>query len=150
MLIARICLVKYVRENIDRLRLAFYENFKQYQAVHPTGQSLDWEWCGTYYVFLIQHYAITIFVGIWEGHGWLGNKRRRGDTIGFYFNREWGQGGDPPILWEVIVYSARISSDKFFKMDRGCSERLRIVEGEGENNLVRLMVLSPASQSTGL
>lgn len=103
-----------------------------------------------WYNIMLYQNAITIFVGIWEGHGWLGNKRRREDTIGFYFNREWGQGGDPPILWEVIVYSARISSDKFFKMDRGCSERLRIVEGEGENNLVRLMVVSLASQSTGL
>lgn len=119
---------------------------------------LDRAWIGNdvghimffWYNIMLYQNAITIFVGIWEGHGWLGNKRRRGDTIGFYFNREWGQGGDPPILWEVIVYSARISSDKFFKMDRGCSERLRIVEGEGENNLVRLMVLSPASQSTGL
>lgn len=119
---------------------------------------LDRAWIGNdvghimffWYNIMLYQNAITIFVGIWEGHGWLGNKRRRGDTIGFYFNREWGQGGDPPILWEVIVYSARISSDKFFKMDRACSERLRIVEGEGENNLVRLMVLSPASQSTGL
>lgn len=54
------------------------------------------------------------------------------------------------ILWEVIVYSARVSSDKLLKTDQVLSESLRTAEGKWENNLVRLMVVSSVSQCIAL
>lgn len=54
------------------------------------------------------------------------------------------------ILWEVIVYSARVSSDKLLKTDQVLPESLRTAEGKWENNLVRLMVVSSVSQCIAL
>lgn len=54
------------------------------------------------------------------------------------------------ILWEVIVYSTRVTSDKVLETDRVLPESLRIAEGKWENNLVRLVVVSPVSQCIAL